>query len=84
MSRTGIVAQLVCKPDLLCSWIVKVCRTVDVFAPDKAKYEAIGVNVVHCPRLDAVELDELYPTNAKLPHKRGEDTWKVLEMKRGF
>lgn len=74
MSRTGIVAELVCKPDFLCSWIVKVCRTVDVFAPEKAKDEAIWVKMVHCPWLDTVDLDELYSSDAKLPDKRGEDT----------
>ena len=79
MSRTGVVAQLVCKPDLLCSWIVKVCRTVGVFAPEKAKYETILVEMVHCPWLDTVDLDELYSTDAKPPHKRGEDTWRVVK-----
>ena len=60
---------MVRKPDFLCSWIVKVWRTVSVFAPEKAKYEAIGVEMVHRPWLDTVDLDDLYPTNAKLPHK---------------
>jgi len=33
MSSTGIIAELVCKPDAFSGRVIKVCRTMTVFAP---------------------------------------------------
>jgi len=79
MGSARVVAELVRKPNAICSGVIKIRRTMVVAAPHEAKYQPMGSEMVDGPGLDVVELDELESMNAESAGKSSEYRWVRLD-----